>query len=283
MITKKRLFNILLTDEIDDPLETRFHAALIALIFLSVLSVALETEESLYSLYGPYFRGFEYFSISVFSIEYVLRLWVCNLDPRYNRPIWGRVKFALTPMALVDLVAILPGLLPTMGMDFRFIRAIRLTRLFRVLKLSHYSQSLKTLNRVIKSKKEELLVTLFSGVIILIISSSLMYYVERDAQPDAFNSIPAAMWWGVATLTTIGYGDIYPKTVLGKVLGSVIGILGIGLFALPAGIIASGFATELSSHKSGPVICPHCGQDVNKPPAETSTNEVESMVVLEEK
>ena len=265
MKAKERLYNILLTDEIDDPLETPFHTFLIGLIFLSVVSVILETEESLYALYGPYFRGFEAFCITIFVIEYILRLWVCTMDSRYRHPIVGRIRFALTPMALVDLIAILPGFVPTMGMDLRFVRAVRLTRLFRLFKLSHYSQSLKTLGRVLNAKKEELLVTLFAGGIILVIASSLMYYVERDVQPDSFGSIPRAMWWGVVTLTTVGYGDVYPKTVLGKMLSSVIAVLGIGLFALPAGIIASGFATEIQNKKTEIIICPHCGKDINSP------------------
>ena len=262
MDIKKRLFNILHTEEIDDPYENTFNGCLTVLIFLSVLSVVLETEETLYARFSGLFWGFEIFTIVVFTIEYLLRLWVCTLDPRYQSSILGRIKYILTPMALIDLIAILPFFIPTVGMDLRFVRAIRLTRMFRVLKLGHYSQSLRNLTHVIKSKKEELLVTLFAGIIILIISSSLMYYVERETQPDAFSSIPSAMWWGVATLTTVGYGDIYPKTVLGKLLGSFIAVLGIGLFAMPAGIIASGFANELQKKNSRPVICPHCGKDI---------------------
>jgi voltage-gated potassium channel len=119
---------------------------------------------------------------------------------------------------------------------------------------------------VLRSKKEELLVTIFAGVILLIIASSLMYYVERDAQPEAFKSILSSMWWGVATLTTIGYGDIYPITALGRFLGSLIAVMGIGLFALPAGIVASGFATELQNKARHPHICPHCGKDIDAAP-----------------
>ena len=269
MNVKHRLFCIFFTDEIDDPLEKYVNGLITGLIFLSVVSVILETEESLFSRFHSLFNGFEVFTVGVFTVEYLLRLWVCTLDPRYRSPIRGRLRYACTPMALVDLVSILPFYLPVSGLDFRFVRAVRLTRLFRVLKLGHYSQSLKALGRVLRSKKEELLVTLFAGAIVLIVASSIMYYVERDVQPDAFSSILSSMWWGVATLTTIGYGDIYPQTALGKMLGSLIAVLGIGLFALPAGIVASGFASELHNKDKGPRICPHCGKDVNADPHES--------------
>ncbi len=266
MNVKRRLFRILHVEEIDDPLEKPFNYFITGLIFLSVISVILETEESLYSRFGAVFLAFEVFTVAVFTVEYILRLWVCTLDPRYSSPVVGRIKYACTPMALIDLLSILPFYLPTSGLDFRFVRAVRLSRLFRILKLGRYAESVKTLGRVLRAKKEELLVTLFAGVIILIIASSIMYYVERDAQPEAFGSVLSSMWWGVATLTTIGYGDVYPKTALGKLLGSFIAVLGIGLFALPAGILASGFAAELQNRDKAPVICPHCGKDINVSP-----------------
>jgi voltage-gated potassium channel len=272
MTVRSRLFNILCTEEIDDPLERYVNGLITGLILLSVMSVILETEEDLYIQFQALFTGFEIFTVCVFTLEYVLRLWVCTLDPRYSAPIRGRIRYALTPLALIDLFSILPFYLPVSGFDFRFIRAVRLTRLFRILKLGHYSQSLRMLGRVLKSKKEELLVTVFAGAILLIIASSLMYYVERDAQPEAFRSIPSAMWWGVATLTTIGYGDVYPITGLGKLLGSLIAVTGIGLFALPAGILASGFAEELQNKAKMPRICPHCGKDIDAAPNPTIEN-----------
>ncbi len=122
--------------------------------------------------------------------------------------------------------------------------------MLRILKIGRYSKAMITIGRVLNSKKEELAITGFVLGILLILASSLMYYVENTAQPDVFTSIPAAMWWGIATLTTVGYGDIYPVTILGKVLGALIAVLGIGLFALPAGILAGGFGEELKSLKN---------------------------------
>jgi len=144
-------------------------------------------------------------------------------------------------------------------------RLVRLFRLFRLFKAGRYSRSLRTLSNVARLKKEELGITLFAGLVLRIIASSLMYCVERDYQPDVFTSILASRWWGVATLTTIGYGDIYPQTSIGKILGLLIAMLGIELFALPAGIIAGGFALEVQSG-SRPHICPHCGKDTGLPP-----------------
>jgi len=166
-------------------------------------------------------------------------------------------------MALVDLLAILPFYLPMLlPIDLRFLRALRLMRLFRLLKMGRYVKSLRLMRHVLARRKEELLITLFSVLLLLVLSSSLMYFIEREAQPDKFASIPAAMWWGIATLTTIGYGDMYPVTALGKILGGFIALLGIGLFALPAGILASGFAAEIQQRDHPGKRCPHCGERI---------------------
>ena len=146
--------------------------------------------------------------------------------------------------------------------DTRVLRALRLIRLMRVLKLGHYSESIAIVGRVFHNRRGELAVAVFAVLVLLILASSLMYYVENAAQPEAFPSIPAAMWWGVATLTTIGYGDVYPVTGLGRLLGSVIGILGIGLFGLPAGVLASGLAEELAKKRAAVTLCPHCGEPI---------------------
>jgi voltage-gated potassium channel len=131
--------------------------------------------------------------------------------------------------------------------------------------MGEYSKSVNKMANVIRKKKEELVITLFSGLILLVISSSLEYFVENEAQPEVFSSIPAALWWGVITLTTVGYGDVYPKTILGKLIAACMAFIGIGLFALPAGIIASGFISEIDKKESEPIICPHCGKIVNDP------------------
>lgn len=261
---RKLVFSILINPDPENKLSQIFNYSMLMLITLNVLAVILETEETLFQANKALFNGFEIFSVAIFTIEYVLRLWVCTDLEGYSSPIMGRIKYALQPMQLIDLVSILPFYLPFTALDLRFIRAVRLFRLFRLFKIGRYSQSLTTISNVIKAKKEELSITLFAGFVLLIISSSLMYLVEHNAQPDVFDSIPDAMWWGAVTLTTVGYGDIYPKTLLGKILGASIALLGIGLFALPAGIIASGFASEIQKKDKKKVVCPHCGKEISE-------------------
>ncbi len=242
-----------------------FDLFIMVLIVTNVVAVMVETIRWAAEDYARPLRAFELFSVAVFSIEYALRLWSCTADPRYEGAIRGRLKFALTPMALIDLIAIAPFYLEFITVDLRFIRTLRLFRLFRVFKLARYSASMRTLVSVLRSKKDELLVTLFLVVVMLVFTSSAMYFAENEAQPDKFDSIPSSMWWGVATLTTVGYGDIFPVTTLGKVLGGLIAVLGVGLFALPTGILASGFAEELQkTRRRESHICPHCGRDINE-------------------
>jgi voltage-gated potassium channel len=261
---RERFYDILIPTNSQDSISRKFNIGMLLLISLNVLAVILETEQDFYQQNKLLFVAFEIFSVAIFTIEYILRLWVCTKQGNFSSPILGRIRFALQPLQIIDLLAILPFYIPFIGLDLRFIRAVRLFRLFRLFKVGRYSQSLTTLTNAIRSKKEELSITLFAGFIVLIIASTLMYLVEHKAQPDTFHSIPDAMWWGVVTLTTVGYGDVYPKTVLGKFLGAGIAVLGIGLFALPAGIIASGFTSEIQKEKTEIKVCPHCGKNLTE-------------------
>lgn len=269
---KKQLYEILEKASTDNLPSRLFNIFIMSLISLNVIAVILETIENLSSQYMLFFWVFEVFSVSIFTIEYLLRLWICTTNNRFKDSIKGRVRFAVTPLALVDLISILPFYLPMIiPLDLRFIRALRLFRLFRLFKMGRYSESLKMLKNVFKEKKEELLITVFLVIILLLFSSSLMYFVENVAQPETFSSIPTAMWWGIVTLTTVGYGDVYPITPIGKLLGAIIALLGIGIFALPTGILASGFAEEIQRKQEKRRICPHCGNNIDEPP-ETLAN-----------
>ncbi len=260
---KGRIFEILEIASTGNLPSRVFDVFTITLIFLNVIAVILQTVEGL-SFHYRFFHTFEVFSIWVFTIEYLLRLWTCTTSNRFQGPIRGRIRFVLTPLALVDLMAILPFYLPMLiPFDLRFIRAIRLFRLFRLFKMGRYSESFKTFGKVLKEKKEELLMTVFVLLILLVVASSLMYFIENGAQPEVFSSIPAAMWWGIATLTTVGYGDIFPITPAGKLLGAIIAIIGIGMFALPAGILGSGFVEEIQRKRRKQRICPHCGRNID--------------------
>ncbi len=237
--------------------------SLLALIAANVVAVILESVQSLKAMAPGAFDAFEWFSVAIFSVEYALRVWSCVEDERYRRAVVGRLRFALSPMALVDLAAIAPAFLPAvLPMDLRMLRGLRLFRLARIFKVARYSDALAVLGGVLRAKASELLITAMAGLLLLVLASSAMFYAENEAQPETFSSIPASMWWGVVTLTTVGYGDIYPITPVGKVLGGVIGLMGIGLFALPAGILAGGFAEELRRRRADPVVCPHCGREL---------------------
>jgi len=229
-------------------------------IVVSVLGIILESVASIRDEAPQLFRWLEIVTVVIFTVEYVLRLWSCVEEAKYKAPLSGRLRFAATPLALIDLAAILPFYLPFIGLDLRFIRVVRLLRLFRVAKLGRYSESLQLLGRVISEKKAELGITLFVLLLLVVLASCLLYHVENPTQPDAFPSIPAAMWWAVATLTTVGYGDVYPVTILGKFFAAIIAILGIGMFALPTGILGAGFVEQIQTRRRGPARCPHCGK-----------------------
>ena len=262
---KKKIYEIIEVASIDNLSSKMFDIFIMTLISLNVIAVILETVNSLSLRFTFFFNSFELFSVLIFSIEYLLRLWTCTVDRRFSHPVKGRIRFAFTPFALIDLIAIAPFYLPMFfPFNLRTVRALRLFRLFRLLKMGRYSESLYTLQNVIKAKKTELFIALFAIFIMLLIASSFMYFVENEMQPEAFSSIPQAMWWGVAALTTVGYGDVYPLTPAGKLFGAVISILGIGIFALPTGIIASGFIEQIQRKQEKRKICPHCGKDINE-------------------
>lgn len=241
-----------------------FQTFIITLIAVNVLVVIIETEESVLDDYGYLFTPFEVFSIIIFTGEYAGRIIVCKLNPKYQNSKYSIVRFLVTPMMLVDLAAILPFFLPFVIADTRFIRIIRLLRLLRLFKLARYSDPMQTLGDVFKSKAGDLAVAFFILFISLILASSLMYYAEHEAQPELFSSIPSSMWWGVITLTTIGYGDVYPITITGKIIGAGVAILGIAVYAIPTGIMASAFTEELRKKRiQQDKTCPHCGKEIH--------------------
>jgi voltage-gated potassium channel len=260
MLTKRRIWEILEVATPGDKASGYFDLLIQSLIVLNVIAVLAETVEPWGTQYAKLFVNFEIVSVVIFTVEYLLRIISCTSDPRFRPRVLGRLHFASTPLALIDLLAILPFYLPFLGFDLRVLRALRLFRLARIGKLGRYSESLRTLGRVVVAKKEELIVTLSILSLLLILASSVMYFVEHEAQPTVFSSIPAAMWWAVATLTTVGYGDTYPVTIAGKAIASVISILGIGMFALPTGILGAAFVEEVEKKKKGRARrCPHCG------------------------
>tara|TARA_B100000315_G_scaffold256114_2_gene301241 strand:- start:654 stop:1829 length:1176 start_codon:yes stop_codon:yes gene_type:complete len=226
-----------------------FDRFMMVLILLNVAAIVLETVPSINAAYKDFFFIFEVFSVAIFTVEYVLRVWSCTEDKAndYHHPVMGRVKYILSPMAIIDLVAFLPFYLSTFfAIDLRLLRIFRLLRL---LKLTRYSPALIIIWAVIRNQYRALTAAFFVMLMALLFSSSLIFLFEHDVQPEAFASIPHSMWWGIATLTTVGYGDITPITLGGKFFGAITMILGIGMFALPTGVIATGFANEIRKHE----------------------------------
>jgi len=250
----------------DGPLDKLVNITLMTLILLNVAAVVLDTVHVYRVHYHALFHAFEVVSVLIFSVEYLMRLWSCTSQPEFRHPVTGRLRFAFTALALVDLAAILPFYLPLiLPIDLRMLRILRIFRTLRVIKIVRYSESMRVLGHVLRMKRDDLLVTVSSACLLLLVASSVVYAVENPAQPDKFPDIPSTIWWGVVTLTTVGYGDVYPITVLGKRLGGLIAFLGIGMFALPAGILGSGFVEEMQQHRRTETgCCPHCGRPLSK-------------------
>jgi voltage-gated potassium channel len=262
MSVQRRVWEILEAARPDDHASRVFDTLLLALITLNVAAVVAGTVQSVEQRWGGALLWFERFSVAVFSVEYLTRLWAVRSDERYPGALLGRLRYMLTPMALVDLLAVLPFYLPFLGLDMRFARAPRLLRLFRIAKLGRYVEALRLVASVARAKREELLLTVYVFGLMLLFAASLMYFVEHEAQPGVFSSIPATMWWAVTTLTTVGYGDEYPVTPAGRLLGALVAVLGIGLFALPTAILGSGFVEAVEARKQ-PRSCQHCGMPVS--------------------
>ncbi|KIA87969.1 ion transporter [Kaistella jeonii] len=241
-----------------------FQKFIYTLIILNVFSLIIASYKEIYTPYEIIFDGFEFFSVIVFSIEYILRFWTADLAFEKGSSFSKRIKFSFSTFGLIDLFAILPFYLPFIfPFDLRVLRILRLFRLLRIFKLGRLSKSLQTITSVLKESKSELSITIFVAFILMILSSTLMFYVENDAQPEKFENIGQSLWWSVATLTTVGYGDIYPITNLGKILSSVIALIGIGFVALPTGIISSAFISRMQSEKEKGkgCKCPKCGTE----------------------
>jgi voltage-gated potassium channel len=263
MSVKKRTYEILELSPEGDRVSHFFKIFILTLIVLNVLALMAETVDSIYDRWKTFFWWFEVFSVAIFSVEYILRLWSCTEAWEFRHPVYGRLNFMVKPLIIIDLLAILPFYLPFLLLDLRFLRSLRLFRIFRLVKVGRYTTAVQILIQVFRNKREELMAAVFILMLLLVSSSSLMYFAEHDTQPDKFSSIPDSMWYGIITLTTVGYGDVVPETPLGKVVGAFIAILGVGMYALPTGIIGAGFVEEMDKIRGKKKKCPHCGKDID--------------------
>jgi voltage-gated potassium channel len=234
----------------------------VGVILINITTLILASIESIYLQHRLLFAAIELLSVIFFTVEFIVRLWVSKDAPEYQSLKYPRLKYAGSFYAVIDLLAVLPFYLAAFGMNLKF---LLLLRLFRLLKIFRYFRALQIIGRVFQSKAHELYITVFFTLTVSLFISFVMYYVEGKHQPESFGSIPEAMWWTVITLTTVGYGDVVPVTLLGKFMGGIIALLGIGIFALPAGILASGFSNELQrlndeETSTKEFNCPHCGK-----------------------
>ncbi|MBQ8088512.1 MAG: ion transporter [Clostridia bacterium] len=259
---RQRVFFIISKAEEGDRASRAFDLTIMALIVLSVTAIVLQSFENLALRFANWFTAFECVTVAVFTLEYAARIWTADLlYPNAEHP---RLKYILSPMALVDLCAILPFYLPFLGFDMRFLRLVRLFRLLRMFKLGRYSEALQTVVAVMKESASQLIISILMCLFIMLSSAIIMYTVENPVQPEQFPNVIASLWWAICTLTTVGYGDVYPVTAIGRLFASIISLVGIGIIAIPTGIIAAGFSKAIgqtTQTKQEPKsYCPYCGK-----------------------
>ena len=247
MVSKKRILQILSRSSGSDRASRICDRFLSTMILLNLLAVSLESVDALSASYGTAFFAFEMVSVAIFGVEYALRIWsaAANEASKHSSPAKRRLEYIFSFTGLIDLIAILPSLLPLFlgEIDLRWLRVLRLVRL---LKISHYSSALEDLIAAIRSEKSAFGAAMYLFFIALFASSSLMYVVEHQAQPENFSSIPTTMWWSLITLTTVGYGDVSPVTPVGKIVGAMTAMMGVCVVALLTGIVATAFSNQIS-------------------------------------
>lgn len=262
---KKRIFELIEIEDKGDPVSRGINGLIIGLILLNITAMVVESYLHVDSYYHVWLKRLEICTIAVFSLEYILRVWIAKIKyPTAKHP---RQRYIFSPMAIIDLLSILPFYLTLfISYDLSFFLILRLLRVFRIFKLHRYFDGLNLIGVALRKKSRELVATAMVIFILLVIASILMYYIEHPIQPEIFPNIPTAFWWAVETLTTVGYGDIYPITGWGRFLGGFIALLGVGLVALPTGIVSSGFLTalhkQLHHEEDEPKYCPHCGKKI---------------------
>ena len=239
---RKKVYNIIKEEEDDIALPAKIWDGIIIILILGTLIFSLLDTFEMPVWYHSFSHKFEVASVIAFTTEYLLHLWTAPEHFHDVSPSVAARKQFFSFMAVIDLVAILPFYLPyIIPIDLRVLHILRIIKLFRILKIKRYNNAIDTITKVFKNKSSQLASSVFILFILMIISSVLMYNIESAAQPEVFDNALAGLWWSVETFTTVGYGDIYPITVVGKILSAITALLGIGLVAVPTGIISAGF------------------------------------------
>ena len=264
--TKRRIYEIIESAKPGDILSKIFDIFIMALIFINVVAVVVDTFD-LPAAVTKVLKVVEVISVIVFTVEYLLRLWTCEYKYPNRSSIKSRIRYVFSFMAIIDLLAILPFYLPMIiSVDLRVLRMLRIFRLMRIFKINRYTKALTLIGQVFKNKSGQLISSIAVVLVLILIASVIMYNVEHEAQPEQFTNVFQSMWWAIATLTTVGYGDIYPVTIIGKMLSATIALLGIGLVAVPTGIITAGFTELVEKGKDKgdkKSYCPYCGHKID--------------------
>jgi voltage-gated potassium channel len=259
-----RLFKLIRDDDNENNLaNTIFGSIIMFLIIVNVVIIILDTFENISINLKNIFLYIETITVIIFTLEYIARLWTAIYVYPNKKHIIAQIKFMFTSKAVIDLISIIPFYLPFIFPieNLLFLRILRVLRFSRLLKLNRYTDALTKIKNVVKDKSYQLICSLSFVIILMILSSVLMYYIENDKQPDVFENAFSGLWWGILTITTVGYGDIYPVTGLGKLLGAFIALLGVGLIAVPTGILSAGFIEQKKKkNNNDKKYCPYCGK-----------------------
>ena len=251
LATQQRVAEIMNKGRLGDRVSKRVDLSLSLLILANLIAVCLESVDSIAAVYGPQLFAFEMISVSIFAAEYVLRLWSApkRSDLDGETATAKRLQYMFSFTGIVDLLALLPSFLQWLipGADLRWLRVLRMIRL---LKLSHYSSALEDLISAIYEERRAFGAALYLLGIALFLASALIYVAENKVQPQVFSSIPETMWWAIITLTTVGYGDVSPMTPLGKLIGALTALMGVCTVALLTGIVGNAFANQLQKRKA---------------------------------
>lgn len=259
---KVEIYNLTSDDVTFNKRKNIFDSIITALILLNIVILVLNTFP-LSNEIKRIINLLEIITIIVFSIEYVLRLWSAPYHYPHVSPLRARLKYIFSLMAVIDLLAILPFYLYLFTpINLSALGTLRILRIFRLFRLQSFMTPLFTIAKVFQNKSKQLISSIFIVFVMMFISSLLMYHVEHPVQPDVFKNGLSGLWWAVETFTTVGYGDIIPVTPMGKLIGSIIALLGIGIVAVPTGIITSGFLENFDENKKEKKFCPHCGENL---------------------
>jgi voltage-gated potassium channel len=260
------LFNIIRDDDKNNTISTIFDCIILSLIFLNIVIIIFDTFRNVPGEILKIFSSIEAVTTIIFTLEYIARVWTAIYIYPQKRYIVAQIRYVFTFKAIIDLLSIFPFYLPFLFpvKNLLFLRIIRLLRILRLFKLNRYTNALSKVGNILKNKSYQLICSFSVVMILMLLSSVLMYYIESDDQPDVFENAFSGLWWAIATVTTVGYGDIYPVSGLGKILGAFIAILGIGLIAVPTSIITAGFIEQIPNKKEKKNYCPYCGRKLEK-------------------